>query len=106
MLCVAWASPADAQIYSWTDGNGHLVLSDHAQGSTQVGYAVPQAESFHTTRPVDESKSARYDDIIRDSARQHSVRTDLVRAVVQVESGYNPSATSPKGAMGLMQLMP
>src|SRR4029077_12094040 len=39
-------------------------------------------------------------------ARQNSVRTDLVRAVVQVESGYNVWAQSPKGALGLMQLMP
>jgi soluble lytic murein transglycosylase-like protein len=106
LVCLAWTSRADAQIYSWTDGDGHLVLSDHPQGGAQVGYAVPQAESFHTTRPVDESKSALYDDIIRDSARQHSVRSDLVHAVVQVESGYNPWATSPKGALGLMQLMP
>ena len=105
LTCLA-ASPAHAQIYSWTDGNGHLVLSDHPQGGAQVGYAVPQTSSFRTTRPVDESKSTLYDDIIRDSARQHSVRTDLVRAVVQVESGYNPFATSPKGALGLMQLMP
>jgi soluble lytic murein transglycosylase-like protein len=103
--CLA-GTPAEAQIYSWTDGNGHLVLSDHPQGSTQVGYVVPQAASFLATRPVDESKTALYDDLIRTSSRQHSVRTDLVRAVVQVESGYNPWATSPKGALGLMQLMP
>jgi soluble lytic murein transglycosylase-like protein len=107
---VATASPAQAQIYSWTDGNGHLVLSDRKSSGdnspTPAAYVVPQAESFRATRPVDERKSALYDDLIQEYARQNSVRTDLVRAVVQVESGYNVWAQSPKGALGLMQLMP
>ena len=47
-----------------------------------------------------------YDDLILEHAQRHGVRSDLVRAVVQVESGFNPAARSPKGAMGLMQLMP
>ena len=105
-----FASPAYAQIYSWTDGNGHLVLSDHAKAGearpSTASYVVPQADSFRTTRPVDQSKSLLYEDLIQEYARLNSVRTDLVRAVVQVESGYNVWAESPKGALGLMQLMP
>jgi soluble lytic murein transglycosylase-like protein len=47
-----------------------------------------------------------YDDVIVEHARNNGLRTDLVRAVVQVESGFNQYARSPKGALGLMQLMP
>ena len=39
-------------------------------------------------------------------ARQYALSPALVRAVIQVESGWEPGAVSPKGAKGLMQLMP
>lgn len=45
-------------------------------------------------------------ELITRVAQEEGVDEALVRAVVQVESGGNPNAVSPKGAMGLMQLMP
>ena len=49
-------------------------------------------------------------DLIRDSiaiaASRHQIDPDFVASVVKAESGFNPAAVSPKGAQGLMQLMP
>lgn len=49
---------------------------------------------------------SRFDADIEAAARQHGVEADLVRGVVAAESSGDPSATSPAGALGLMQLMP
>jgi soluble lytic murein transglycosylase-like protein len=105
---LAVPAPASAQIYSWRDANGNLVLSNRkpANPTASQSYAVPQADSVRATRSAPQVRSRLYDDLIVEHARLNGVRTDLVRAVVQVESGFNALARSPKGAMGLMQLMP
>ena len=107
-VCLAGAPSAQAQIYSWRDGNGQLVLSNQRPPSDTAvkSYAVPQTTSVRSTRYATSERSREYDDLITEHAQLNGVRTDLVRAVVQVESAFNPRAISPKGAMGLMQLMP
>ena len=100
------AAPASAQIYTWHDANGHMVLSDRPKDGAPRAFSVPKADSVRATRFVAAEKSALYDPLIVQNAQLSGVRTDLVRAVVQVESGYNTYARSPKGALGLMQLMP
>jgi soluble lytic murein transglycosylase-like protein len=110
VMTLATASVASAQIYTWRNANGTLVLSDHApaDASTSVRtFEVPHASpDLRVTRPASTVNRDAYDSLIVEHARAQRVRPDLVRAVAQVESGYNPRARSPKGAMGLMQLMP
>jgi hypothetical protein len=107
LVCLGLAAPAHAQIYTSRDANGHLVLSNHPIGPVAQAYDVPKAASVRATRPVGGGlRSGLYDELISEHAHLNAVRTDLVRAVVQVESGFNPAARSPKGALGLMQLMP
>ena len=59
------------------------------------------------TRPatLDEAHEL-FEPLVQKYAARQGLRPALVRAAIQVESGFNPGETSPKGAMGLMQLMP
>jgi soluble lytic murein transglycosylase-like protein len=107
VLCLSIASPAAAQIYSWRDAEGALVLSDKPRAGEQATYEVHGTGVVRATRPFDSTaKSAPYEAAITENARRQQVEADLVRAVIQVESAFNPTAVSNKGAMGLMQLMP
>jgi soluble lytic murein transglycosylase-like protein len=104
LLCPA---AAHAQIYAWRDASGHLVLSDKAKDPSAQSYAVSTAPAagFRTTRPLS-TRATLYNDLIEEHASRNVVSADLVRAVIQAESAFNPRAVSSKGAMGLMQLMP
>jgi len=109
ILCLGMAAPASAQIYSWRDANGNLVVSNRRPGSAvyeQKSFAVPKAENIRATRYVAAERSRPYEDLIVEHSRDQNVRPELVKAVMQVESAFNPFARSPKGALGLMQLMP
>ena len=110
LAIVATSSVADAQIYAWRDASGTLCMAGTAPADPNVEVhkfkVAGAAEPILVTRPVSSAYRDTYDDFIVKHAQARNLRPDLVRAVVQVESGYDPRAVSPKGAMGLMQLMP
>ena len=99
---------ADAQIYLWRDANGTLVMSERAPapGIETRTFPVPGTRSIRATRSVDSRYRQDYDASIENAAKAARIRPDLVKAVIQVESGFDAHARSSKGAMGLMQLMP
>ena len=73
----------------------------------EVPYPEPQIEeSVQVLAVPAPSAPVKYGEIIDKVSAEHNVPANLVRAVIQVESAYHERARSPKGAMGLMQLMP
>lgn len=107
-ILLACPAAAEAQIYAWRDAAGNLVLSDKAKDPSARTYNVASttsASAFRSTRPFS-ARAAAFQPLIEEHAALNTVSPDLVRAVIQAESAFNPRARSPKGAMGLMQLMP
>ena len=105
-LLVAVPFPAGAEIEVKRDSRGSII----ATNATHGGYARRQEAMIGTSAEPRAERPAgggtELDALIDQVARDEGLSTDLVRAVVSVESGFDPRAVSPKGARGLMQLMP
>ncbi len=108
-FCALTPSLARAELYSWKDGTGRLIISDRPkdpEAKTYLVFGSSGATEFATTKPAEPRIASVYDDLITANASANALSADFVRAVIQAESAFNPFARSPKGAMGLMQLMP
>jgi soluble lytic murein transglycosylase-like protein len=113
---------ASAELYQWTDARGVVHFTDVQKTARyqKVAYAAPSdglrvfAPSTsrsrlvlrRTGRPIWPRNDESFDPLIRTASRTHGVPAALVKAVIAAESSFDASAVSPKGAMGLMQLMP
>jgi soluble lytic murein transglycosylase-like protein len=128
VVCLAAAAPARAELAFFAGGatmsvKAHrldgesLVLSLRSGGEivcdpslilrfTPDEVPYPEPEAVVAAAPVPALGTVPYGEIIDSMAAEHGVPARLVRAVIKVESDYQERARSPKGAMGLMQLMP
>jgi len=121
-LLVGTATPARADIYRCkrTDGTQHytnvrepgrrcqLVVksSKKAKPKPASTKTSPGTKSTGGSRSKDPARYSRYNSLIGEAARLYQLPESFIRAVMRVESDFNPSVVSRAGAMGLMQLMP
>ena len=101
-----------AEMYKFTDKDGIIHYTNiRPTGQKNVKtFSFPCYASDPTCNQLDwESiplNRQAYDDEIRTAAEVFTVDDSLIRAIIHAESAYHPDALSPKGAQGLMQLMP
>ena len=110
MLGSVLPETACAQIFGTVDSNGAVVLTNvrDKPGLRVIVAAGPAAEpgAKRRSRKSSSGNLPLYADVIDEASRNFRVQPELLRAVIDIESGYNPNAVSEKGALGLMQLMP
>jgi soluble lytic murein transglycosylase len=114
LAAAAGPSPARAaDIWMGTDSKGVITFTDTPSADEIDSFQIiiedmkdrPAAFSGVDGAMLKKNLDA-WDPIILRAASRHDVAPELIKAVMLVESGMNPRATSPRGARGLMQLMP
>lgn len=113
-LCVgalAFAPLAGADIFMKVDESGVVNLTNvPSEPGFERILSEPveriAARNEPSREPLNDKGRARFGGAIAAAAQQHGVPGALLHAVIEAESNYNPNAVSPKGAVGLMQLMP
>ena len=107
------ANLAHAALYVYELPDGSRVVTDHALNGRnyrliRVGETARNIGQFaaYQDPQLFRADPTAYDRLIKRVADEHNVDFALVKAVMHVESGFNPYAKSHKGALGLMQLLP
>ncbi len=116
------SAPAIAQIYTYeTSGGELLITTEPRSGMRLVNKVAPGVQNPRPAQPANTNnvrppapsqrpgfsvREGAFDDIIKEASEAFNVPFGLVKAIIRIESSFNADATSPVGAMGLMQLMP
>jgi soluble lytic murein transglycosylase-like protein len=106
-----------ADIFASTDADGQTKWSTQAlddsyrktlsfQSNTTPALTAKPSAKPTSQQTILHQRSLQIRPLVDTIANLHNVDSDLVMALIEIESGFNPHAISPKGARGLMQLMP
>ena len=122
LVFVALATPADASIYRYELEDGTVLFTTEPQRGMQPaavygtdGRARPAPRGERRTsditppdrpNPNPRRNPDAFDDLIREASVAYGIPFAFIKAVIRVESAFDPHAVSPAGAQGLMQLMP
>jgi soluble lytic murein transglycosylase-like protein len=125
LVVFAPGGEARADIYSWTDGDGVVhytnirprgagkkkwkkVMDEAPARGSKAAAKRGACERCDVVPSSDSSpeRFTRYDEYILEASDLYKIPVALIRAVIKVESDYDPQVVSSMGAKGLMQLMP
>lgn len=95
-----------ADIYKYVDGNGVVCYTDTPLGKKAEKIYKEKSNISNKINRVKYENFTNYNSIIHEKAEIYNIDPSLIRAIIETESNWNSFAISPKGAMGLMQLMP
>ena len=93
--------PVYADIYVYIDSGGVLHFTNVPTSSDYKIYIREKPPMSLNSGVTD-----RYDDLITEASKKHGVSFSLLKALIKIESDFNPRAISSAGAKGLMQIMP
>ncbi|HEY6064873.1 MAG TPA: lytic transglycosylase domain-containing protein [Thermoanaerobaculia bacterium] len=103
-LLFAVSAAGSAKVKVVVQNGRKVILNDGVGEKRPAGAGIRRTSDEWLAARI--SRPTEYDQLIARAAGDHSVDPRLVKSVMLVESGFNASAVSPKGARGLMQLMP
>ncbi len=123
LLLVSIPTAAYADLYRYQTKDGEIILTTEPRKDLKLievirssgsSNSTPRKSATSTPKPAaadnkqiqPQSNSTQYDAYIAEAAEKYQIPAAFIRAVIKIESNFNPRAVSRVGAMGLMQLMP
>ncbi len=104
-LLLVCAVPVCAEVFFYRDKKGVMHFTN-APASEKYRPYFKEAYKYRVPAFTADTNPRQYRRFIDEASRVHGISSALLKAIIKVESDYNPRAVSRKGAKGLMQIMP